>query len=103
MQLQMVRDRFIDGQAECARRRHLDSLGSDTPMADIVDCCRVWESHLELEIEQQTRTDRRPARAICQVTDDEQAPAESPETELLEDIIRRRLRYRWTGISSFND
>ena len=32
IQLQMVRDRFIDGQAECALRRHLDSLGSDTPM-----------------------------------------------------------------------
>ena len=27
IQLQMVRDRFIDGQAECALRRHLDSLG----------------------------------------------------------------------------
>ena len=59
IQLQMVRDRFIDGQAECALRRHLDSLGSDTPMADIVDCCHVCESHLEVEIEQQTRTDRR--------------------------------------------
>ena len=38
IQLQMVRDRFIDGQAECALHRHLDSLGPDTPMADIVDC-----------------------------------------------------------------
>ena len=46
IQLQMVRDRFIDGQAECALRRHLDSLGPDTPMADIVDCCLVWENHL---------------------------------------------------------
>ena len=27
IQLQMVRDRFIDGQTECALRRHLDSLG----------------------------------------------------------------------------
>ena len=41
IQLQMVRDRFIDGQPEGALRRHLDSLGPDTPMADIVDCCRV--------------------------------------------------------------
>ena len=87
----MVRDRFIDGQAECALRRHLDSLRPDTPMAHIVDCCRVWESHLEVEIEQQTRTDRRPAHAICQVMVDEQAPAESPETEPLEDIIRKLL------------
>ena len=46
IQLHMVRDRFIDRQPECALRRHLDSLGPDTPMADIVDCCRVWESHI---------------------------------------------------------
>ena len=55
IQLQMVRDRFIDGQAQCALRRHLDSLGPDTPM---VDCCRVWESHLEVEIEPRTSADR---------------------------------------------
>ena len=48
VQLQMVRDRFIDGQAECALRRHLDSLGPDTPMRDIVDSCRVWENHIEV-------------------------------------------------------
>ena len=51
IQLQMVRDRFIDGQVECALHRHLDSLGPDTPMANIVDCCRVWESHPDVEIE----------------------------------------------------
>ena len=42
IQLQMVRDRLIDGQVECALRRHLESLGPDTPMADIVDCCCVY-------------------------------------------------------------
>ena len=91
IQLQMVRDRFIDGQAECALRRHLDSLGPDTPMADIVDCCRVWESHVEVETKQQSRTDRHTPRAVCQVTEDEQSPVESPKTELLEDIIRKLL------------
>ena len=79
----MVQDRFIDG--------HLDRLGPDTPMTDIVDCCRVWESHIEVEIKQQSRADRHPPRAICQVTEDEQSPVESPETELLEDIIRKLL------------
>ena len=54
IQLQMVRDRFIDGQEECALRRHLDSLGPNTPMTDIVGCCRVWESQCEVEIEPQT-------------------------------------------------
>ena len=60
-------------------------------MTDIVDCCRVWESHLEVEIEPRTSANRRPARAICQVTVDEQAPAASPKTETLEDIIRKLL------------
>ena len=60
-------------------------------MANIVDCCRVWESHIEVEIKQQSRTDRHPARAVCQVTVDEQSAVESPETELLEDIIRKLL------------
>ena len=75
IQLQMVRDRFVDGQVECALRRHLDSLGPDTPMADIVNCCRVWDSHREVEIEPRMSVDRRPVRVICQVTVDEQAPA----------------------------
>ena len=91
IQLQMIRDRFIDGQAECALHRHLDSLGPDTPMADIVDCCRVWESHIEVANKQQLRTDRHPPRAVCQVTKDEQSPVESPETESLEDITRKLL------------
>ena len=91
IQLQMVRDRFIDGQAECALRRHLDSLGPDTPMADIVDCSRVWESHIELASGRQMGTDRQSPRAVYQVTVDGQSSVESPETESLEDIIRKLL------------
>ena len=34
IQLQMVRYRFIDGQADRSLRRHLDSLGPNTPMID---------------------------------------------------------------------
>ena len=56
IQLQMVRNRFIDGQAECALRRHLDSLGPDTPMAYIVDCCRVGTARLLVTVDQRTRT-----------------------------------------------
>ena len=81
IQLQMVRDCYIDGQAECALCRHLDSLGPDTPMADIVDCCCVWESHIELASSRQMGTDRHSPRAVCQVTEDEQSPVGSPETE----------------------
>ena len=45
--LQLVRDRFIAGQMECSLHRHLDSVEPDTPIRDIVDRCRVWESHSE--------------------------------------------------------
>ena len=69
IQWQMVRDRFINGQAECALRRHLDSLGPNTPISDIVNCCRIWERHCEVEIQPQTGADRRPVHVIGQVTE----------------------------------
>ena len=43
--LQLVRDRFIAGQASCTLRQHLDSVAPETPIWDIVDRCCVWESH----------------------------------------------------------
>ena len=91
IQIQMVRDRFIDGQAECALRQHLDSLKPDTPMSDIVDSCRVWESHQDVETEPRTRADRRPVHAVRQVAVDEQIRTPLPETESLEDIISKLL------------
>ena len=30
-------------------RRHLDGVSSDTPIRDIVDSCRVWESQSDRE------------------------------------------------------
>ena len=68
IQLQMVRDRFIDGLAECALRRHLDSFGPDTPMRNIVDSCRVWESHSEAAVRLNGGSDRNSSRAVYQVT-----------------------------------
>ena len=91
IQLQMVRDRFIDGQAECALRRHLDRLGPDTPMRDIVDSCRVWESHIEVASSRQVSLDRHSPRAVCQVTGDSQSLAVSTGSETLEKIMRRLL------------
>ena len=66
----MVWDRFIDGQAECALLRHLDSFGSDTQMRDIVDSCRVWESHNEATVRRQDGSDRNSPRAVYHVTED---------------------------------
>ena len=91
IQLQMVRDRFIDGQAECALRRHLDSFGPDTPMRDIVDSCCVWESHYEAAVRCNDGSDRNYPRAVYQVTEDSQSPAVSTESETLDEVIRRLL------------
>ena len=43
----MVRDRFIADQRSYGLRRHLDSVPPGTPIREIVDRCRVWESHSE--------------------------------------------------------
>ena len=45
----MIRDKFIAGQGQCALRRQLDGLAQDTPIGEIVDSCRVWESHSDLD------------------------------------------------------
>ena len=74
IQLQLVRDRFIAGQAECALRRHLDSMGPDAPMWDIVDSCRVWESHTEATDSWGGGQDPEYPRAIYQVVEDSQSP-----------------------------
>ena len=38
---------FIAGQRQCALRWQLDGFAQDTPIGEIVDSCRVWESHSE--------------------------------------------------------
>ena len=48
--LRLIRDRFIAGHANCDLRRYLDCVPPDTPLRDIVDRCRVWESHGSTEI-----------------------------------------------------
>ena len=41
----MIRDKFIAGQEQFALRRQLDGFVQGTPIGEIVDSCRVWESH----------------------------------------------------------
>ena len=43
--LRLIRDRFIAGHENCDLRRYLDCVPPDTPLREIVDRCRVWESH----------------------------------------------------------
>ena len=43
----MVRNKFITAQQSRALRRHLDGVSVEASIGDIVDSCRVWESHTE--------------------------------------------------------
>ena len=45
--LQLIRDRFIAGHSSCELWRHLDSVPPETPIRDVVDRCRIWESHAD--------------------------------------------------------
>ena len=89
--LQMVRDRFIDGQADRSLRRHLDSLGANTPMIEMADSCRAGEKHYEPEIRPRMSTDRGPIHVTAQVSEEGPMPAIQPEMESTEDTIRRLL------------
>ena len=91
IQLQMVRDRFIDGQAECALRQHLDSFGPNTPMQNMVDSCRVWENHSEAGVRRYNGSGRNSPRAVNWVTEDSQSSAGSTESETLDEVMRRLL------------
>ena len=48
--LRLIRDRLIAGHASCELRRYLDSVPPETPIRDVVDRCRVWESHADPQI-----------------------------------------------------
>ena len=45
--LRLIRDRFTAGHSSCELRRHLDSVPPETPIRDVVDRCRIWESHAD--------------------------------------------------------
>ena len=91
IQLQMVRDRFIDGQADRSLCRHLDSLGANTPMIEMADSCRIWERHCEPEIRPRMSMDRGPIHVTAQVSEEGPTPAIPPEMECAEDTIRKLL------------
>ena len=48
--LGLIRDRFITGHESCDLRHYLDCVPPDTPLRDMVDRCRVWESHGDPEV-----------------------------------------------------
>ena len=59
--LRLIRDRFIAGHGSCDLSRYLDCVPPDTPLRDIVDQCRVWESHADPEVRRISKPMPEPA------------------------------------------
>ena len=59
--LRLIRDRFIAGHGSCELRRYLDCVPPDTPLRDIVDWCRVCESHADPEVRRVSKPMPEPA------------------------------------------
>ena len=97
VRLQLVRDRFITGQEHRALRRHLDSVGPDTPISDIVDRCRVWESHEDRNSGPMSTHEPTGPRVVFQVTqqisDEHSGMSTEPDKNSSEfGILAQRLR-----------
>ena len=89
-----MRDRFIIGQENRALRRHLDSVGPDTPISDIVDRCHVWESHDQSNSRPMARHEPTGPRGGFQVTQqisDEHSETESNPAPSEFEILAQRL------------
>ena len=85
----MIRNKFLAAQQSCELRRHLDSASSDASIRDIVDSCRVWESHTEAANSWNGGSDTKFPRAIYQVVEDTQSPVVSTESETLDEVMRQ--------------
>ena len=59
--LRLIRNRFIAGHGSCDLRGYLDCVPPDTPLRDIVDRCRVWESHADPEVRRISKPMPEPA------------------------------------------
>ena len=65
--LRLIRDRFIAGHESCDLRRYMDCVPPDMPLRDIVDRCRVWESHSDSSVRRANKPMLEPAYPTCVV------------------------------------
>ena len=93
VRLQLVRDRFIIGQENRALHWHLDSVGPDTPITEIVDRCCVWESHKEIHSGRVVNYEPNRPHAVLQVTNSVNNEHDKTSTglDVVENLIKRLL------------
>ena len=78
----MVRNRFIAAQQSRTLRRHLDGASVEASIGDIVDSCRVWESHTEAGYD---GPDLKFQHTISQVADGAQPQLRSITSDTLQE------------------
>ena len=99
--LRLIRDRFIAGHSCCELHIYLDSVPPETPIRDVVDRCRVWESHADPEIRRISKPNPEPtypiyavnesehgAEAVRVVTPATPAPTKVPETPAMDKLVQ---------------
>ena len=95
--LRLIRDRFIAGHSNCDLRRHLDSVSPETSIRDVVDRCRVWESHSDPAVRRISKPNpdpTYPAYAVGNADSDNEATRVAVGTgqrsgqNQLEDLLR---------------
>ena len=98
--LHSIRDRFIAGHISCELRRHLDSVPPETPIRDVVDRCRVWESHADPAVRRVSKPSPDPiypayvvgdADKISETTRVAAVTRQKSGSDQLEDLLRRLL------------
>ena len=84
----------------CELRQHLDSVSPETPIQDIVDRCRVWESHANSDTPRISKPGRDrtlpiyTVDALSEAMDDRvvsSVTTTQPEPDQLETLLRRLL------------
>ena len=98
--LRLIRDRFIAGHNSCELWRHLDSVPPETPIRDVVDHCRIWESHADPAVRRVSKPSPGPIYPAYVVGDSDKIsettwvaavtrPMSGPDQ--LEDLLQRLL------------
>ena len=109
----MIRDKFIAGQEQCALRRQLDGFAQGTPIGEIVDSCRVWESHsdsnriakknVDLKAETQSGDSRTWEQNKVTVVVDRREPEMEVRKEDRKPKLIERLGVLWQECMAEND
>ena len=89
--MRLIRDRFIAGHSSCELRRYLYSVPPKTPIRDVVDRCRVSESHADPEIRRVSKFSSDPIYPAYVVGDSDQVTKPKSPPDQLEDMFRRLL------------